>query len=304
MASKMVTDRQKKATALGAVLDHHAREATETFIREMETELRGDEQVPDLHLFQELLLRRLQRNAQALVEADEQHRQEKKDDVTHRKTRDSAVEELTPILTRLSKAVEMACGAGSCNELLDLDKVIPRDPVVLHRHVERVLRKLRNQGFEAPGTTLVGFHISGEEWIPLLEEPNRRLGEALFHLSRESRQTVDTQRQKNAAFKRYDRTYLASARILESFFRYIDLDDLAEKVRPRRRSSGSSRRPAPAPEAPSPEPSGGPVSARLGPDLKPGRGQDRDPTRFHPLLPAGPFPATEEDDEGFPAAPV
>jgi len=240
MTSKMVTDRQKHATALTAALHTHAATASSRFQRLIEPYLREGEQIPDLIFFQELLQRRLAGLRKDLVQVDDQNHRELQEDTKARETRDQSVTELTSLLISLRLTVKGVCGAKRCGEILDLEGPIPRDPVVLQRHAHRVLERLQQGSVESASMALPGVTLDSGPWIEVLEEPLQRLDEALERLSNEQRDTIESLRSKQSLLTDYDRAYGTSARILENFFQHVGLDFLAQRVRPGIRSSGSA----------------------------------------------------------------
>ena len=260
MASKMVTDRQKTAAGLLAVLDKHAEEANTTFATLVKGHLREGEEAPDLVFLQELLRRNLAHLDNELIQADERNLREKREGRKQRRLRDTAVAQLATLLSRLRQALDAACGTGTCANVLGIEGSTPRDAVVLHRLASRLLQELQEGVADTLEPTLPGFAWDTAEWITALEAPIQTLGEALAHLSLERRDSVSSHIHKQQVMDAYDVAYLSLARVMENLFRHTGLKELAERVRPSSRSpAGSAEFPdegpeeaSDAPEAPSP----------------------------------------------------
>jgi len=236
MASKMVTDRQKNAAGLLAVLDAHAEEANDTFATLVKGHLQEGEEAPSLVFLQELLRRNLAHLDRELVQADERNLKEKREDRKQRRLRDTAVAQLSNLLSRLRQALDAACGSETCANVLGIEGSTPRDPVVLHRFASRVLQQLQDGGADTLEPTLPGFRWDSTEWISALEAPIQALGDSLAHLTLERRDSVSSHIHKRQVMDAYDVAYLSLARVMENLFRHTGLKELAERVRPSSRS--------------------------------------------------------------------
>lgn len=238
MSSKMVTDRQKNAANLLAVLDKHSAEANHTLATLVAPHLQEGEEAPDIVQLQEMLRRNLAHLDRRLVQADDANLNERRENRIQRRRRDKAARQVSELISRLRQAVDAACGSEACADLLGIEGPTPRDPVVLHRLGVRVLGSLQEKAVEEADSTLPGFGWDPVETIASLEGPVASLGEALSHLTLERRDRVSTYLRKRQAMKEYDVAYTSLARVMENLFRHTGLTDLAERVRP---SSSSPR---------------------------------------------------------------
>lgn len=243
MPSKMITDRQKTAADLSGTVNQYAGHAFDILHQLLEPGLQEGDQIPDLALFQRLLSRRLDLLREELIRIDRTHRRELKGDRAARMRRDAAAEELRKLVARVRGVVDGSCGPGTCAQVLDVEGSIPTDPVVLHRVATDLVEALREGALADPDFVLAGMQLDTSAWADQLEQPLADLGEALALLTHEKPDTRERQVAKARAIAEYDRTYLATARIVEDLFRYVGMDDLGEKVRPSRRSTASPEEP-------------------------------------------------------------
>ena len=239
MISKMVTDRKKTASDLGAALNVHTSEASEALRQMLEPFLQEGDTVPDLPMLQRLLGRRLASLKAQLVDADELYSEDQRGDKVLRRIRDDASRELVNLIGRMRGAVEKICGEPICQSLWGLEGAMPRDPVVVQSVAARVLTELRKGSFRLTGDPLPGVQVDSALWVERLEEPLARLDEVLDQLAQDNRETLESQLAKHRILAEYDRSYQATARILEEFFRYVGITDLSERVRPSQRSQVS-----------------------------------------------------------------
>jgi len=236
MPSKMVTDRQKAAARLSGTVEVYSEQATDVFLSLLEPFLDEGANPPDLNYLQLLLSRRLDELSMQLVEVDEVHRSERKEDRRLRLQRDTAAEELKKLMTRLRVVIDQLYGADTCARVLDVEGRLPQDPVALHRVASRLVEGLRQGFLDEGGSLLAGVQLDVSAWISLMKEPMARLGEALDHLDRENPETGSRLMVKTSLMKEYDRAYRATASLVESLFRYVGRPELAERIRPKQRS--------------------------------------------------------------------
>jgi len=236
MLSKMITDRQKAAADLSGTVETFAAQASDVFLQLIEPDLEEGALPPDMVHLQTLLSRRLDRLRKKLIELDEVHNAERKEDRNLREQRDTAALELKDLLLRLRGVVDNSCGAGSCARFLGVEGPMPRDPVSILRVANRLVDGLSEGFIEEADTLLAGIELNTTAWVDQLRDPMERLEDALVRLSRENPETVNHLVTKNSVIAEYDRTYRATASIVESLFRYVGRADLAERIRPKQRS--------------------------------------------------------------------
>lgn len=240
MYSKMVTQRKKTASDLGAALNVHTSEASKALRQMLEPYLEDGDSVPDLPKLQRLFQRRLLDLRAQLAEADEVNLAEKRNDQALRQVRDETTLELVDLMSRLRFIVDKSCGKPVCQTLWGLEGTLPRDPVVVQGLAARIVKELRRESGRLPVDPMPGVQLDPLAWVEQLETPLAILEEALFQLSDDKRETLQSRVAKSRLLAEYDRAYQATARILEDFFRYVGQMDMAAVVRTSRRN------PAPA----------------------------------------------------------
>ena len=241
MASKTIIDREKTAEHLQGALQVHGPEAAAELARALEPEAAGDLEVPDMEAFQVLLQRRLATSRRRLVAADEAHLEDLRRLKTLRRSRDAAVRELRRLLASLRQGVDAFYGPGASAGALLLEGPTPRDPVALSRTAARVADHLEEAPIPIPESAIPGVDLHPLRWIDLIRLPLARLDRSLKSLAEERRDAVDSLLAKNAAKREYDRLYSASTRMLQEFFRYVGMDEMAETIRPRRRRRSAAQ---------------------------------------------------------------
>jgi len=259
MPSKMVTDRQKTAANLSGTVDVYAEQAADNFLSLLGPHLDEETPPPNLVYLQTLLRRRLDQLGSELIEVDEAHRAERKEERKLRLQRDTAARELKMLVAQLRGLIDRICGPGTSYRLLDIESRIPRDPVVLLRVAKRMLSGLRQGLLDEKSSLFPGVVLDASAWASLLEDPMERLENALVGLAQEQPETGNRLVNKASAMKEYDRAYRATANLLESLFRYVGRADLAKRIRPKKRSPTSEGGDSPDPDPPTSTPNDPPA---------------------------------------------
>ncbi len=190
--------------------------------------------------------------------------------------RDAAFAEASGVLSDVRSAVEGVYGEPVRVKLFGDVSALPADPRKLHNLGVRVQGELRGEHVVLPEVGLPGFQpLDRVQLADGLAQPLDRLGQMLSTLGLERKDTVVYLRDKNEGVEETRRTVRFVAGCLASLYSLAGFDELAERVRPRRRSP---RRPE----------GGGPDGSGTG------------------SADAGDAPATEssdeEDEEAAPAA--
>lgn len=223
MASKLVTDRQKDAETLSALIETQST----TLIHALGSALSND--VTDsvstlLSSLQSLLLDR----RDDLVEADAEHESELADDPASREQRDTLAALVSDRLVELREVIRGLYGLRGEQQILT--RIVPRDPVVLEQYASEVVERLRS--FDRPTPRIAGAQLDTNASADQLEELKEQLSNALAGVAREVREAQDTLSRKNRALDEYDRVSSGLTRVLEGLLTIAAEDELADKVRP------------------------------------------------------------------------
>ncbi len=205
--------------------------------------------------------------------------------------RDAAFAATFEVLSAVRSAVEGVYGEASRVELFGDVSALPSDPLELHRLGARVQEQLRGEQFVLPAVRLPGFPpLVREELADGLKQPLDRLGQVLATLSLERKDADVTLLEKTEGIEEFRRTVRFAAGCFASLYGLAGLDDLAAKIRPKRRTprrpNGSGPDTGNAPSGPEPGVAG---TGSDGSDSGSGNGPDSGP-------------ASESSDEGDEAA--
>lgn len=238
MASKMVTDREKLAELLAAISDAQGSLLVESITATLNDESLGTA----VETLVSALRAALVRHRDAMVDADAAHESELADDPAARSARDEAQAELSARLVALREILTGLFGSKTAKDVMV--RAAPVDPVVLARYAGEVADRLASTSLPSarvPGAT---FDVSAT--TTELRVLQARLSEGLESVAREVREAQVTQSAKTRAIDDMDRMTSALANILTGLFELARQDDLADRVRPARRSTrGSNNRPIP-----------------------------------------------------------
>ncbi|MEM1415014.1 MAG: hypothetical protein AAGH15_08950 [Myxococcota bacterium] len=248
MASKLVTDRQKSAELVLAILDAQG--------ARLERGLAGaltPEAAAQSAATLDALTTALAAARDRMVDADRRHEAELGDDPAVRKARDEAAAALRRQLIGLREVVRGVYGPVTERGLFR--RPAPDDPVVLARFAGEVAAGIGALNTAAP--RIEGHSVDPAAVATALEAGATRLEEALTRVAQEAREAQATQTAKKEAIAVFDRTFTATASTLAALFQLAGELALAERVRPSARRPGriaGSDETPPAPvEAESPE---------------------------------------------------
>lgn len=194
------------------------------------------EPVPDLIGFQLVLSQLIEHEREQLLEIDATHVAELTGDRGARLDRDAAFDELFDQLSAIQDAWNGVYVDGGPT-LFGGVEVLPRDPVVLHRLGARVHGRLTVADFVEPEPRLAGQSLNRESLAAELGARVDRLGTALAGLGSNVKESDKTLRAKQEALDGLRRTVRFAAGCLAGLYGLAGLDDLAEKLLPKRRAS-------------------------------------------------------------------
>ncbi len=247
MPSKLITDRQKSASAVVAAAHSHAARATAALTELFEPVAAKGQKLPDLSLLFSLSAAALERATGKLVEADVEHERELADDDAPRAKRDELAAEVYADLIELREVVTGLLGSAAV-PALRLTGTTPRDPVVLARLVRDVSAALSSQ--KLPKSRVRGATFRADDWVARLEERAKPLEKAIEVVAREAREAEGTLATKNRAMDAFDETFRKVATLLSASLSIAGEDELASRVRPTARRPGRTAESEVDPEDP------------------------------------------------------
>ena len=229
MVSKMVTDRQKSSESVQAAGRTHRDLVARGF-----AELFGEEAGPAIRILFDLFVKRLARDTEAMIDADDANVKELADDPSGLARRDEAKANTYESMTDF-REVGAAVYGREHMRLLGFDGPTPRDPVALERLAALILEAVVSTPPPPPRRS--GLTLDSSQWTEPLTASLTDLSTALKNVADEKREAEATMVAKNDAIVGYDRTFVATATLIAAMLGFVDQKELAGRVRP------SSRRP-------------------------------------------------------------
>lgn len=249
MPTKTVLRRQAATRDLRAAIETHETLATDGLIAVLTPLLEDGEELPiDLPRFQQLLVRLLDHNYDQLVDADQAHEAQLKEDLDPRRRRDR----LTPELARQIRACRRdfigAFGLDQAEGFLKLSgEILTTNPVGLLRQARQVVDNLRNPDLATPPGLLPSSTFDREGWAQVLEPLMSDLQTALDDLDREVSEDRETRSFRQQALERMDDVLVTVAGLMRQVYRLGNQEDFIAEISPvfrRRRSRSSTSEPS------------------------------------------------------------
>ncbi|HTN82678.1 MAG TPA: hypothetical protein VL242_03310 [Sorangium sp.] len=245
MPSQRVTDRQKSASSVVAAGETHADRIATEIEALLSPYLRKGEQMPNIALLTQLVVRALADARDRMVTADEILVGELADDGAPREGRDEVAHELHDELNDLRDWLTGLYGHAALKHL-GFKEATPRDPVQLERFAGEVTRALSSK--ELPRPRRQGVRWDADDAVLRIERLRDALLSHLKDVAREAREAKATRMAKSTAIALYDERFGRVATFLGGLFRLAGHTDLANQVRPSSRRSGQTDVDATPPE--------------------------------------------------------
>lgn len=235
--SKMVTDRQRRYEVVVELVRTHREELAEALGLSFQNALDpSGSGIPD---YLDLLMARLRRTFDELVEAETRHLDELANDAVLRKRRDGLATALRQALFAMRQVIRGAFG-GDIAQVLGFERRIADDPRPLIRQGRRIEDKLRDVAVVLPPSRVPGISVDREPMAAALGALIEELREAVDHVTRDASKAQGTKVTKDLAMKAFDKTYPQVAQSLAGVFRLAGRTELAARIpRVRRRPSKS-----------------------------------------------------------------
>ncbi len=232
----------------------HYRKVAGELVTRVEPVLQEGQPLPDFEAFQLGLVSLVESEIEKVVILDEAHVAELDENQEQLRERRQAFPDLFDHLSGIQNACEGVYGEAARLKLFGHVRLLPQDPVELHRVGKRVHARLADPAYE----------ISSQPRLPAWQPSDRiqlagglkvsvdRLGRALEELGAERKSSDDSLLEKQRAIEASDRTIRFGATCLSSLYSLAGFDELAAKVRPKRRAP-RRRQGEPAETDPKPE---------------------------------------------------
>lgn len=235
MTSKIVSDKQKGASSIDALIDTN-----------LETISVAAEQLLAPHLSEKVDLRPLMRGLRAflsshtrqLAEASQAHEKELSDDPEALKNRDDASEALYSLLTRTREILVGVYGVGALSSL-GFSGSTPQDPSLLSAYAKAIVATTK-ESVSKLSPIDEGLSYDPTKKLVTLEAAIERVDSTLSNVAKEKREADQTLAAKNLAIDGYDKAFSRVANALVGLFALVGQEDLARKARPSTRRPGQT----------------------------------------------------------------
>lgn len=229
--SRMVATRKRLRKIVAGSATAYTPEVQRALTERLTPLLEEGETLPDLGLLQNLLVRLVRNEEQAMISADKSNERELGGDLVMRRRRDELVDRLYDRLVEIRTTLSALFGPEEALELVQLTGRTSRNPELLILQAERVIDRLQAPDVRPVEIRVEGFQGDPAQWIaqvqPLLGDLNRTLEE----VETERRSAVSTVREKQEALSGFDATVGGVVRILRGFLQLSGLDTEAERLR-------------------------------------------------------------------------
>ena len=173
-----------------------------------------------------------------LLKTDDTHVHEVVGSRLQLRERNASFEQVFATLSGIRGAIGGVYGDAARVGLFGDVSALPQDPLELHRLGVRVHEQLTGDGFQLPPRKLAGFPpVDTEALAEGLKRELDRFADALATLNLERKDADVTLFDKNQGVGEFKRTVRFAAGCLASLYGLAGFDDLAAKIRPRRRAA-------------------------------------------------------------------
>lgn len=250
--AKEIIERESLAREIIAAGTTHAPTITQAFKERFAPFATNAEKkkLPDLGFAVALCTRALTSARDKALAAGEAHEKELSDDDAPRKARDSACEELVPLLVGIRGSVDNVYG-GAGLRALGIERHTPSEPKPVLEHSRKLLKRLEDKNLALPKPVHDGVVIDKAVWIGKLKPLAAKLEAALEKVALEERQAQVTLAQKNQAVRELDMALTQAGDLIAVGLDLIGKPELAEKIWPKvKRARPAATEEPPAEEAP------------------------------------------------------
>ncbi len=232
MASKATVKRQKSAEKVVAAGRTHktmiAREMAKTY---------GEEVIPGVELLLDKVVKDLDLKAKEMIQRDDAHEAELRDDSGIREARDVTSEALHTQLVTTREQLNTICGEDYVARI-GYKGMTPDDPVEVARLGKVVVSNLGE--IKAPPPLIPGYEFNSGIWQEPIVGLLNQLETSVTEVAKEEREAEATLTTKRSAIDAYDSAFSSTANLLSALLRIAGEKDLAKRVRPSTRRVGQT----------------------------------------------------------------
>lgn len=254
-ASPAIVTRYRLTGDLGVSLQQHESEVTQALEEVLSPFLEEGERL-ELTSLLRVVGRLIKDRQDRLERAHYAHADELTVDKNRQREKRRWFQELRRLMVDLRQTVRSLYGRAAVKQFLGLEKPTGREPVLLLRQAQRVLRLLQDPDHPRPEPKHEGNGLDWDRWIEKLETPTRELERALKEERAEAKVTDASLREKQLDLALYDREVHAAARWIVATFELADRESYGRSLLPFAKSRLRRSRTETA-EEPSSEPSVG-----------------------------------------------
>lgn len=233
MASKMVADRLKLRKIVVGAVTANAPKVTATLAERLTPLLQEGEVLPDLQLFQELLMRFVQEQGEELVAKDDANLLELLD-INPRDRRDELAAEVYSEVVSLRESAVGLYGLEGARKLLGFSGSTADDRELLLRQANQAMARLRSTDVPTPETRAEGLDTDLRQWPDRVEPKVRALEQVLQEIETERWFGFNTVSDKSGALTVFDFTLGNVTRVMRGLFLLSGLNRAAELFFPQR----------------------------------------------------------------------
>ncbi|MDJ0761389.1 MAG: hypothetical protein QNJ97_00250 [Myxococcota bacterium] len=237
MASKATVQRQKSAQKVIAAGRTHKQLITASVAQRY-----GKDSGPAVDLLVTRITDDLEAKVTDMIQQDDAHEAELRDDPEIRNQRDSVSARIRDRLIETREQLAAICGPTYVAKLGFSGKT-PGDPVAVKRLAQTLIANLA--AVPAPTPKIPGYQLDPELWRAPLAQLVDQIEGVVSQVATEEREAEATLTAKRAAIATYDEAFSATANLLSTLLSLAGEKDLAKRVRPSTRRSGQTAEDAP-----------------------------------------------------------
>ena len=233
MASKATIERQKSAEKVIAAGRTHKSKISQEIAKAY-----GRRVGAAVDLLIETIVNDLQIKTTEMLDKDDAHEAELRDDPTVRQNRDDLSAQVYDQLVNTREQLEVVCGSDYVARLGFGGKT-PDDPIEVARLAKVTADNLSS--LPPPPSKLPGYTFDPAVWSAPLVEKSDQLTQLVTQVATEEREAEATLMAKHETLENYDAAFSCTANIISALLQSAGEKELADRVRPSTHRSGQTR---------------------------------------------------------------